>query len=63
MPDDCDPRQYLETPARIIAENDTHVALAVRVEKASIAHYLPLVAALADLTPTATMDLISAKLA
>ena len=43
-----DPRQYLETPARIIAENETHVAIALRVEKAQIARYLPLMAALAD---------------
>jgi hypothetical protein len=46
-----DPRRYLETDARIIAENETHVALALRVEKAKIARYLPLMAALADLAP------------
>ncbi len=46
-----DPRHYLETEARIIAENDTHVAIALRVEKAKIARYLPLMAALADRLP------------
>lgn len=44
-----DPRAYLETEARIIAENETHIAIALRVEKAKIARYLPLMAALADL--------------
>lgn len=46
-----DPRQYLETEARIIAENETYVAIALRVEKAQIARYLPLMAALADISP------------
>jgi hypothetical protein len=49
MPFDRDPRAYLETEARIIAENDTHVVIAHRVEKAAIARNLPLMAALADL--------------
>lgn len=46
-----DPRQYLETDGRIIAENKTHVAIVLRVEKATIARYLPLMAALADRSP------------
>lgn len=46
-----DPRAYLETEARLIAENDTHVALALRVEKAAIMRNLPFLAALADLVP------------
>jgi hypothetical protein len=48
---DSDPRGYLDTPARIIAENDKFVVVAVRVEKAcclrSNMHFL---AALADVT-------------
>lgn len=54
-----DPRQYLITDARIIAESDTHVAIALRVEKATIARYLPLMAALADLAPPGILALIS----
>lgn len=46
-------RSYLDTDARIIAENDTHVAIALRVEKALIARNLPLLAALADVLPAA----------
>jgi hypothetical protein len=46
-----DPLSYLETEARIIAENDTHVAVALRLEKATIARNLLLLAALADLMP------------
>lgn len=53
-----DPRRYLETEARIIAENDTHVAIALRVEKAAIARYLPLMAALADLAPPGQRALV-----
>ena len=49
-----DPRNYLETPARIISENDTHVVIAVRVEKAVISRSLPLMAALADLVSAAS---------
>lgn len=48
---ETDPRAYLETEARIIAENETHVVIAHRVEKAAIARYLPLMAALADKLP------------
>jgi flagellar biosynthesis protein FlhB len=46
-----DPRAYLETEARIIVENETHVAIALRLEKATIARNLPFLAALADLMP------------
>jgi len=48
---ESDPRAYLDTEARIIVENDTHVAVALRVEKAAIARNLPFLAALADLVP------------
>lgn len=46
-----DPRAYLETPARIIAENDTHVVIAIRVEKSCFAQNLLFLSALADLAP------------
>lgn len=46
-----DPRAYLETEARIIVQNETHVAIAVRLEKAVIARNLPFLAALAELMP------------
>jgi hypothetical protein len=46
-----DPRAYLETEARIIIENDTHVAIALRLEKAAIARNLLFLAALAELMP------------
>jgi len=45
-----DPNAYLETEARIIAENDTHAVIAIRVEKATIARNLPFIGALVDLT-------------
>lgn len=48
---ETDKRGYLETEARIIAENDTHVAIALRLEKATIARNLPFLAALGDLLP------------
>lgn len=51
MPDDPDPRDYLETDARIIAENDSYAVIAIRVDKAAIARNLALFAALADLLP------------
>jgi hypothetical protein len=57
---ESDPRAYLETEARIIVENDTHAALALRVEKAAIARNLPFLAALADLVP-ALKSLLPAK--
>ncbi|MET4341917.1 hypothetical protein [Bradyrhizobium sp. RT9a] len=53
-----DQRSYLETEARIIAENDTHAVIALRVEKAKIARYLPLMAALADLAPSTMKEMI-----
>ena len=43
-----DPRAYLETPARIIAEDDTHLVVAIRVEKAWFAQNLLFLGALAD---------------
>jgi hypothetical protein len=46
-----DPRAYLETPARIIAENDTHLVVAIRVEKSWFARNLLFLSALADLAP------------
>lgn len=55
-----DPRAYLETEARIIAENDTHVVIAHRLEKAVIARNLPLLAALADLMSDDTSSKIPA---
>jgi translation initiation factor RLI1 len=60
MAEDIDPRAYLDTEARIIAENDVYAVIAVRVEKALIAHNLPLLAALSDLAP-ARRFIISAK--
>jgi hypothetical protein len=48
---ELDSRSYLETEARIIVENDTHVAIALRVEKAAIMRNLPFLAVLADLVP------------
>ncbi|MGL3208668.1 hypothetical protein [Bradyrhizobium sp. BR 1433] len=63
MPDDQhhDPRSYLETEARIIAEDETHVVIAHRMEKAQIARYLPLMAALADILPSAPKAQIRSK--
>lgn len=51
MPEVPDPRAYLDTEARIIAENETHAVFALRVEKATIARNLPFLAALACLVP------------
>ena len=45
------PASYLDTPARIIAEDDTHVVIALRVKKNWFAENLPLLAALADVMP------------
>ena len=47
-----DPRGYLLTEARIIAEDDRYAVLAIRVEKETIARNLALFAALANLLPT-----------
>ena len=46
-----DPHGYLQTEARIIAENTTHAVIAVRVEKSFFARNLLLLAALAELMP------------
>jgi len=48
---ETDPRGYLDTEARIIAENDTHVAIALRLDKTTIARNMPFMAALAELMP------------
>jgi hypothetical protein len=48
---DCNAHQLLETAARIIAEDDTCIVLAVRIRKSLIAEHLPLLGALCDLTP------------
>ena len=42
---------YLLTEARIIAEDETHAVIAVRIEKAWISRNLPYLASIADLTP------------
>lgn len=45
-----------ETDARIIAENNTHAVLAIRIEKAALQKFIHgnrhLLAAMADLAPT-----------
>jgi hypothetical protein len=46
-----DPRAYLTTDARIIAEDDAHVTIALRLDKTTIARNLPFLAALAELIP------------
>jgi hypothetical protein len=46
---DDDPRAYLETEARLIAENETHAVLAVRIDKAMIRRNMLLLSALLDL--------------
>jgi len=48
---DQDLRAHLETEARIIAEDDTHATIAVRVKKEWLARNIWFLAALADLTP------------
>lgn len=59
MPEDCDPRAYLETETRIIAENDTHIVIAHRLEKATIARTLPLLAALFDVVTETKRKLLT----
>lgn len=44
-----DPFAYLETEARLIAENETHAVLALRIDKALIARNMLLLSALLDL--------------
>lgn len=46
-----DPRAYLETEARIIAENDTHAVIALRLDKKMIARNMLFLAALSDMIP------------
>jgi hypothetical protein len=51
MSETRDPHGYLQTEARIIAEDSTHAVIAVRVEKSFFARNLLLLAALAELMP------------
>jgi hypothetical protein len=44
-------RAYLATEARIIAEDEVHVTIAVRLDKTTITRNLRFLAALADLVP------------
>lgn len=44
-----DPRGWLSTELRILAENTTHVVVAVRLDKTNIRRNLPFLCALADL--------------
>lgn len=44
---------FLQTEMRIVAEDDTHIAVVLRLPKAVIARNLPFLAALADVTPPA----------
>ncbi|WP_439399118.1 hypothetical protein ACRQ5Q_17075 [Bradyrhizobium sp. PMVTL-01] len=61
MPHDQDPRSYLGTEARIIAEDDTHTVFALRAENAFLRRNPPLIAALADVVaPTASASAAAA---
>lgn len=51
---ESDPREYLETEARVISENATHAVIALRIEKATIARNLSFLAALCELMSEAT---------
>lgn len=51
MLDDSDPRAYLATEARIIAENDKYAVIAFRIEKAVLARNLRFLASLSELMP------------
>ncbi|MFT0875719.1 hypothetical protein VRZ08_04100 [Rhodopseudomonas sp. G2_2311] len=44
---------YLATEARIVAEDDSHIAIVLRIPKAAVARNLAFLAALADVTPLA----------
>ena len=56
MPATVNLESLLETEARILAENDTHAVVALRVEKEALQRFMQrnrqLFAALADLAPT-----------
>ncbi|MCC8946023.1 hypothetical protein H8A97_13160 [Bradyrhizobium sp. Arg62] len=54
-----DPQTYLETEAKIIAENETHAVVAVRVEKALFARNAPLLASLAGIILLGEPDPVS----
>ncbi|MGP9814429.1 hypothetical protein ACTZWT_23195 [Rhodopseudomonas sp. NSM] len=44
---------YLATEARIVAEDDSHIAIMLRIPKSAIARNLAFLAALADVMPAA----------
>lgn len=46
---------FLSTEARIVAEDDQHVAIVVRLKKETLARNLSLFAALADRAPRSTV--------
>ena len=52
MSENHDPHGYLETEARIVAEDSTHAVICLRVEKSFFARNLLLLAALAELMPS-----------
>ena len=56
MVDLLNSQPYLQTEARIIAENATHIEIAVRLEIALISRHLPLMAALADISTLGVKD-------
>lgn len=45
-----DPNAYLETPARIIAEDRKYIVVALRIEKEWLRSNMAFLAALADVT-------------
>ncbi|MES2671644.1 MAG: hypothetical protein V4673_14670 [Pseudomonadota bacterium] len=49
MPEVHDPKAYLETEARIIAEDDTHAVIAMRFDKSWIERNLHFLAAISRL--------------
>ncbi len=44
---------YLATECRIVAEDDSHIAIVLRIPKAAISRNLALLSALADVMPAA----------
>lgn len=50
-----DPTSYLNTDARLITENATHVVVALRVEKEWIKRNMPFLAALSECLPPMTI--------
>jgi hypothetical protein len=51
MSENHDPHGYLETEARIIAQDSTHAVICLRIEKSWFARNLQLMAVLAELIP------------